>query len=284
MEGLARVSSSNRRHWLHRQVRLTMKIESSVHGDAEYAQKLRAFFNETGKELSTGLRQESRLMAVSLAHETQPYGNDKSAQALGQAAVNRDVRRLFATPQEAFALVLAQDGQALADEFYVLTSQGKPADAQALLQNKSGSKVRGVPIADTPDPAIHRAGRMSNGRARNRISQIVLNPKARDRYIKQKQRLVGFAKSGWATCARILGGTRGIPGWVSRNKGGGTVSDNSRALLNPSVTLKNTVSYIDKVLPASGVANAFAVGRNRAKKMMDIALSKARAKAKLKGS
>jgi hypothetical protein len=259
-----------------------MKIESTIHGDAEYAQKLRAFFSETGKELSVGLRQEARLMAVSLAHETQPFGNDKAAQAMGQAAVSRDIKRLIATPEDAFARILAQDGQALADEFYVLTSQGKPSEAQALLQAKSQTSLRGVPIADTPDPAIHKAGRMSNGRARNRIAQIVLNAKARDRYIKQRQRLVGTAKSGWATCARQLGGTRGIPGWVSRNKGNGNVFDNSRAFLNPGVTLKNTVSYIDKVLPASGVASAFSVGRGRVKRMMEHALQKAHAKSKLK--
>ncbi len=259
-----------------------MKINASLQGDKEYQEKLRAYFRETGKEMSTGLRQEARLMAVSLAAETQPFGKGADARGKGQGAVARDVRRLFATPEEAYGAVLSQDGAGLANEFYVLTSQGKTADAEHLLRNKSSSPMRGLPVATKLDPEIHAANRTSKGRVNRGFKQIVLDAKSRDRYIKAKQRMVGFAKSGWATCARALGGTRGIPGWVSRNKGPGNVSDNSSAASNPSVTIKNEVSYIDQTLSAAGVANAFQVGRNRVEKMMRAALRAARAKAKLK--
>ena len=259
-----------------------MQITSNLIGDKEYSDKLKAFLAETGKELSTGLRQEARLMAVSLATQTQPFGTGSEGQGKGQAAVERDVSRLFATPSTAYSAILGKDGPKLAREFYVLTSQGKPSDAQHLLSERSSSAMAGLPIGTKVNPDIHSAYGPGKGTGRRTAKQIVIDAKSRERFIKQKQRLVGFAKSGWASCARSLGGTRGIPGWVSRNKGPGSVVDNSRAAINPTIILRNEVGYIDKVLTPAGIANAYQIGRRRVEKMMEIALRKAKAKVRLK--
>jgi hypothetical protein len=66
---------------------------------------------------------------------------------------------------------------------------------------------------------------------------------------------VGFAKGGWATCAAQLGGTRGIPAWVTRHKTPGTVIDETESE-NPKITIRNDVNYTSKVLSDSNVQGA----------------------------
>lgn len=48
------------------------------------------------------LRRAGRICAVSLATQTQPFGIGTDAQQLGQTAVVRDIRRVYALPSDAF--------------------------------------------------------------------------------------------------------------------------------------------------------------------------------------
>jgi hypothetical protein len=62
-------------------------------------------------------------------------------------------------------------------------------------------------------------------------------------YANKTVRKSGFAKGGFATAARQLGGVRGIPGWATRQKapGTGTVTGDGRTL---TVTMTNLVNYL----------------------------------------
>jgi hypothetical protein len=53
--------------------------------------------------------------------------------------------------------------------------------------------------------------------------------------------------------------TRGIPGWVTRNTGSGSVQDRSRNASNPSVQLTNSTPWASQVIPENEIASAKAV-------------------------
>ena len=73
--------------------------------------------------------------------------------------------------------------------------------------------------------------------------------------MREKKKLVGYAKGGFATAARQLGGVRGIPGFATRQNapGTGTVTGDGKTL---TVTMINGVKYIEEALDAHGEARA----------------------------
>ena len=69
-----------------------------------------------------------------------------------------------------------------------------------------------------------------------------------DKYTNEIKKRVGFAKSGWADCAKKLGGTRGIPAWIKNQKG--DMGDVQKKFVGSSmeIILINKVKYIGKLV------------------------------------
>ncbi|NDD54501.1 hypothetical protein EBZ39_11610 [bacterium] len=104
---------------------------------------------------------------------------------------------------------------------------------------------------------------MSN---RRRIDFVVTNQGSLNQYLKKIQQRVGTAKGGWAACAKVIGGTRGIPGWVTRQTNrlaGGSVVDNTRNTRNPFVSMTNSVPWIDKCLNDGQMQRAFDIQKEK---------------------
>ena len=86
-----------------------------------------------------------------------------------------------------------------------------------------------------------------------------------DSYIAGVIKRVGLSKAGWAECAKQLpqvvkgSMTRGIPRWVTRHAGSGSVQDRSRNASNPSVELTNSTPWADRVIPEKEIERAKAV-------------------------
>jgi hypothetical protein len=82
------------------------------------------------------------------------------------------------------------------------------------------------------------------------VRQIVTKDSPLSRYFKDKRGNVGIAKSGWAVCAGILGGFRGIPKWVYRHTGGGRVIDQTKSgiISKPFIQMTNTIPWINNVI------------------------------------
>jgi hypothetical protein len=91
---------------------------------------------------------------------------------------------------------------------------------------------------------------------------IVKNPAALKSYVDSEMKKVGEGKGGWATCADALGGTRGIPGWVSRQNSPGRVVESYKAELS-SVTMTNLVPYADQILTETEKQNAIEIAAER---------------------
>ena len=243
-------------------------------------QALKAFVGNTKLEAAKEMRIQARSLCVSLANSTQPFGLNAKAKAIGEKAVTRDIDRVYKTGLTA----VREIGSLPIATGKTKTQNAKQAAAAlaALVLGKSFGKGKKGVGAQTAAQALidrlnykpyvyTRIGEFDRGSAHDNarfginrrvpknqfVRQIVTKKTELARYFKQKRRNVGIAKSGWAVCAGILGGFRGIPKWVYRHTGGGRVVDRSQAKIGvfskPYISMTNTIPWIANVISKSTV-------------------------------
>ena len=241
-------------------------------------QALKAFIGNTKLQASREMRIQARNLCVSLANSTQPFGKDARAKAIGEKAVTRDIDRVYKTGatavREIASLPLPRGKTA--------TQNAKQAAAAlaGLLQGRTTGK-RGTQVISEAQKLLNRisskpyvntrVGEFDRGKAHDNarfgkskrvsknqfVSQIVTKESDLAKYFKEKRGNVGIAKSGWAVCAGILGGFRGIPRWVYRHTGGGQVIDRSSVkaglFAKPFISMTNTIPWITNVISQSTI-------------------------------
>jgi hypothetical protein len=244
--------------------------------------KLKNMNRQVRRSAGEVLESEGRIVAISLAKSTQPFGSGREAQDMGERAVARDVGKVYASLGHVFAK-LPQLGAGDAAQFWKLVKLGK-FDAAMDMIRSSGSKFAGIRIGPFDSGALHRQAR--NART-GRVSQtnpslIVSDSGPLKSYAQSKINLVGFAKSAWATVARKLGGTRGLRGpklpggerditanWITRKTGEGSVAREYGGA-KARLTLTSHVRYARNVLSDSAFRNAVRIARERIIKQISI--------------
>jgi len=208
-------------------------------------------FDKTWPEV---LQPEARLLCVELARYTQTFDFGKESQTKGEVAVRRDIYKVFANPSTIYARIQAQN-PAAAKGFWRYLKKGDLHNVRLLVAAYMPDLVEAEigPL----DPALHQANRREGRVVLKRVARIVLEGDKLVEYAEDRQKAVGFAKSGWATCARQLGGIRGIPRWAAKGNAPGHVVDRSDDPENPTIFLNNDIDYTDRVLSVSGQAGAF---------------------------
>lgn len=231
---------------------ITLKVNASG-----LSEKLRRIAGMTKEDLGKLMRQEGRLLAVELVKYTQPFGMGEDAKRRGEGAVSRDYGRVYPDVESEFmadqirAKARPNDKEAAKQRWLGYAKGGDEEAMRDMLQDmKLGATTYGVKA----DPSFHRS-RWSRGELKSGPSQIVINRKSVEALKKQAFKMVGFAKRGWSACAKSLGGTRGIPGWISRGRGVGRVIDKTHQG-NPSLTLINESKYTTQVLSQSNQNSA----------------------------
>lgn len=208
----------------------------------------------TGRDMKDILKQEARLFCVALAKYTQPFGLDQNAKAMGEAAVRRDIRKVYATPSWVWGEINKTNSTAAKNAARAVMGylqKKKYEEAEKIL------KRFGIQLSTGKFDARYHKERFVGGKLKGRdYSQIVAEEKELEDYIRQKMKLVGFAKSGWASCARMLGGTRGVPAWARKNNAPAMVVDHSNSRDDPHFILVNAIDYTSRVLSASGMQGA----------------------------
>ena len=191
------------------------------------------------------LRLEARLCCVDLALVTQPYGNDEATRFEGQIAVNRDIYKVYTTPGKAYADISPPERQRA---FWKFVNRGQWDKAQQILVS-AGKAFKFTPIQSFDGGAAHQQHRNRQGKITGSQTpvMIVKDPEKLKAYIETEKAKVGEGKGGWATCARQLGGTRGIPGWVSRQNSPGSV-DEQYGETKSTITMTNEVSYASDII------------------------------------
>jgi hypothetical protein len=202
------------------------------------------------------LGQFGRLVAISCAKSTQPFGTGDKARSDGRNRVAADIYRVYTTPGKAYADIANRNEKA-AKAFWSALNRGDLAKAIGILR-KDGLLLRHVPIERFDSGTLHMTKRNSRtGRvaASQRPLMIVRNPRQLEAYIKKRQANVGFGKSAWSDIARQLGSIRGLresgditANWITRNGGKGTIQwmGSHEA---PVLRLTSTVSYGGRILP-----------------------------------
>ncbi len=205
------------------------------------------------------LRQEARLVAVELARRTQPFGNNATTQKVGQAATARDIYLVYATPGKAWKDI----NDSLQDSFWRAV-KSSAWDRAARILRRYGSALKGTPIDNFDGGATHRQLRNNQGRIppSQKPVMIVKDPRKLKSYVLDEQKKVGEGKGGWATCAKALGGTRGIPGWVSRQNSPGQIAESYKPEIS-GVTMINQVPYASEILSESEKQIAIDDGKYR---------------------
>lgn len=247
----------------------------SKHVENNVEKLLEEFYKDLKRPLGSIIKQVARAEAVSFARSTQPYtsGDDwDSSRKSGEGAVSRDIRKLYVTKSQVYHDMRQKD-EGLADAFWYVLSLGRiggKRGAQSLL-DASNSRFSGLQIAPF-NPVIHKENRGAGGRVRGRRpQQIVRNQDHLTKYIEQKKKMVGFVKAGWAACARALGGVRGIPGWVTRQKAPGGITDRTKDETNKYVIIRNNVDYASQALDPRAESRAMKSAHDRLVLMVNMA-------------
>lgn len=254
---------------------ITVDVDTS--GLEEKIIRLSKFTRKTTGEV---MRQQGRLLGVQLSRYTQPFGFGGDAKKQGEGAIARDVNRAFyVLPNELVTNpVPVQKGQYAGWLRLFTTKEGVTFAVQASnfrVKDSMQTLYRHHQSLRNRDGNVpKRAGWIDRQPRFVAVNMWVISQSQYDNYLPFIQKEAGFAKAGWATAIDSIGGTRGIPGWVTRHKGKapGTVGDETDNAENPKLFLINEVNYTSQVLSESGKRGAVRDTEVRLAKSIQLAL------------
>jgi hypothetical protein len=219
-----------------------------------------------GKKAGVILRERAGLLGRICAERTQPVvdqaggaisassvefsGASPAARKMGEAAVIRDIARVYTTASAIFKEVRATTTPEAARAFYRMVKRGEYNQAEDFLR-KLKIRVSALQIQAWDDGSRHRQLRSSQGRiAKGKRPIVIGDIDALRAYIKTVKARVGYTKSGWINAARQIQGAKGlskVPQWIKKHSGPGSARDGTRSGENPYIVLTNLVPWIGKV-------------------------------------
>lgn len=265
-------------------------------------EKMKVYQEVTGKQIAATMRRGARLLAVNLAYSTPPFGKNSESLKQGEIAVQNDLLRAYmpAAPidtkhpkkkeslRDVVRRVVVVDFK-LRDAILAAIDQGNRISNQRKPQKRITKKSRALGLADlrvllhqatgfnrlnvdeTVDPSIHKRIRNNYGRVAKgwRTQNVVYKSKDLEKYIKEKQKLVGLTKAAWAACAvkvkaDVQNSLRGIPSWVKRHldKVSADVIDKADGG-NPDIKLVSKLPWADKALREKEHKEAIRISRQK---------------------
>ena len=238
---------------------------------------LKAFIGNTKLEAGKEMRIQARNLCLSLAKATPPFGLDSAAKKQGEKAVSRDIGRVYKSTAGASVAISklslgggnsrTQNAEQAGRAFAALVNfkfkgKGKKArtmaarsQAQELLSRINTAPFIHTQLGSFDGGKAHAAARFGRRKSvpKNQFIGLVVD-KSSDlkKYYREKTSHVGIMKSGWSSCAKLLGGLKGFPAWVTRHGGGGTVDDQSSkavgAFSKPYVKITNKIPGIGNAI------------------------------------
>lgn len=266
---------------------ITYKVDDKKLRDAmlKYAVAKKKSFLET-------LIQGSRILAVNLAYQTQPFGDNDAGKQAGEGSVATEIQRVYKTPSWTFFQIKTSGPPPSAKRKTSNSHQAARAFiyyVKRKMHDKATKLLNDLQIQGLFDTRVdgfdkgrrHRYARFGVRKkvSRNQFPELIVsNPLKLRSYITEIQKRVGTAKAGWASCAQQLGGMRGIPGWVARHARVGllgTVDDASFMESKPYIRITNNVPWVDKCLNQTQMQRAFDIASYKMMQFLRISLAKA---------
>jgi hypothetical protein len=252
-----------------------MSISIDLSGlDKKIAEKAAAM----KKSLGQAMREEGGLLCLPLMKYTQPFGMNGKAKSLGEGAILRDLTEVFyILPDELCA------GRT------IIHDNGIYEGYVQIFAKKTGELFICPPenwhVVD-PIDSLHdywQTLRTQDGRVRRNRNKLAQDGRVRiiqlwvitksqgDQLWGMVSPKVGYAKNGWAQCAKKLGRSNSeVPAWIKNHDAPATVIDNTDKP-RPTLTLANEVNYTGRVLSES---NKRAAIRER-EKLITLAIDRA---------
>lgn len=175
--------------------------------------KLRQVPREAGQIIAKAIEVDARGFIKDIVAITPPAMGkaNVAAKKRGEAAVARDIRRVYATPGKLYEMIRAKDTR-LAAAFW--------AAVQKKDWNRSSSIARSAGVPDlidfaSDDGAAHQSRRRHGKVTSTRPSFGVRDQRYLAAYIKQQQSRVGLLSAGFKAGAEKL--RVSLPAWVSRH-------------------------------------------------------------------
>jgi hypothetical protein len=246
--------------------------------DSRLQEALKRWMVLKGKGVSDALKKATRLICVNLAYQTQPFGDEQGKQQ-GKKAIIRDLNYIFVT-LNAQSMAYFQDVMGGSNRRLVLRRKDGTAwitDTDTYMtkgQMKAFHQSMRTPGRGNVKNASSKRQTKDNGRHQERPRGVVSQSDMTS-YMQSVLKKSGIAKGGWAACAKILGGSRGIPQWVTRHAGkraGGMVNDQSMRNKDPRITFTNMVPWVSKVLSPGQGQRALDIAKYKIVKEIDTAI------------
>ena len=258
-------------------------MKSNVNIDSsKLIKRMDRYAEVTGKTVASSLRRGARLLAVSLATSTPPFGRNQAAKKLGEQAIQNDIRRVYTplTPmpgrypsaqvsfREQVEKFVTKDPRLREALLASIDSHDVPR-INAILKNVDGFKK--LNVSKGVDLSIYQKTRNEYGRVRKgwKSREIVADVSQLSSLIEKKQNLVGLTKAAWASAALkvnadVKDALRGIPAWVRKQleKANSRVLDHADGNL-PLITLTSQIPWADKALRDSDYKEAMRISREK---------------------
>lgn len=207
------------------------------------------------------VRANARLVAVQLANRTQPFTKDPSSgpSVLEKVSkgVSTDVRKVIKDEDslETYIHGAIQDDKI--KERLLQVARAKRYDILAKIMFNCGIITSESNIfllsGEDSHKATHLKFRDGKGKTFSPPGEKHISQSGLKSYIEAVLKRIGYAKSGWAECAREIGGikgdgARGIPAFAKRQRGSNFSVDKQAG---PTYAMTNETPYIDKVCDSS---------------------------------
>lgn len=233
-----------------------------------------------GEGVEVLTRRYARLCAVELANRTQPWsvGGGAAGKAAGAQAVDGNIRKVIKDKQGMRDLFDKTKIEGLGKAMIRLLNAGR-YDILAKIMASCGlvtSADRLIMVSPGDMNSEHQGHRSrSTGRTFIKKGEVVFSPSGFGGYIKEVQKRVGLCKSGWADCARQIGGTsgdnaRGIPAWAKQSSRNGKIQDRSKDPSNPHFVMTNTTPWVSRLLKEEQQTIALTVAKNKMIKALEM--------------
>lgn len=218
-----------------------------------FEKQLATYARELKKEKSAALKQQAGLLVKDALKATPPIAGKQTGKGTftqsfaaqrraGKKAIERDVdKALRPALSPAIIQSLPPADQRRARRYLRNGEHDKLATMMHRLGGGQGS-VQSPRIHKQATMALHQSKRSRiTGRVPNNVQpHRIQNRPSINKVKKGRLKNQGKWKAGWVPAARHLN-VKGIPKWVMTQAARGYIRDHSRAQVNPSITLANTV-------------------------------------------
>jgi hypothetical protein len=239
----------------------------------------------TGRSMPDIVRAFARVCAVELANRTQPFtvgSNGRQELERGSAHLKKDIPKAVKTKDNAREKSERFNDEEIKQRLLAMVAAGR---WDVIANIFAATKVIRTPgdfhlLASGEIPGLHKQQRSRRtGHTLGTRGEYHIASSGFDPYVSTVAKRLGYTKSGWAECARKIGGVkgdgaRGIPAFAKRQRAANyhVDSSNGEDTTNPHFVMTNTTPWLSRLLPPRDQAESSRVAGEKMIKAMNIAL------------